>query len=142
MTHSDDFLKDILTRTRVIACIGISPKPARPSHYVSEFLIGKGMRVIPVNPVHAGKTILGERVLPDLAAIPADAKVDMVDIFRRSEFVPDIVEDALEHLPDLRTIWMQIGIEHPTAAARAEARGIDVVQNRCPKVEYPRLFGA
>lgn len=139
---SDAVLREILTTTRVVAVVGISPNPARPSHSVARFLAQCGYRVIPVNPGHAGETLLGETVWPDLAAIPAGIEVDMVDIFRRSEAVPDIVDAALRHLPALRTIWMQIGVEHPGAAARAEARGIRVVQNRCPKIEHPRLLGA
>ncbi|ALG89800.1 MULTISPECIES: CoA-binding protein [Actibacterium] len=139
---SDVILKDVLTRTRVVAVVGMSPNPARPSHYVAQFLQSKGMHVIPVNPVHAGKKLLGEAIYPDLASIPPRIPVDMVDIFRRSEFVPSIVEQALAHLPALRTIWMQLGVHHAAAAARAEAAGIAVIQNRCPKIEYPRLIGA
>ena len=139
---SDVILKDVLTRTRVVAVVGMSPNPARPSHYVAQFLQSKGMRVIPVNPAHAGKELLGEAIYPDLASIPPRIPVDMVDIFRRSEFVPSIVEQALAHLPALRTIWMQLGLHHAAAAARAEADGITVIQNRCPKIEYPRLIGA
>ncbi|MGB3317230.1 MAG: CoA-binding protein, partial [Albidovulum sp.] len=85
--------------------------------------------------------ILGRKVYADLASIPKDAGVDMVDIFRRSDAVPAIVDQAMEELPDLKTIWMQIGVEHAEAAARAGAAGLAVVQNRCPKIEYQRLFG-
>jgi len=95
--------------------------------------------VIPVNPGLAGQTLLGELVYPDLKSIPDD--VDMVDIFRRSDAVPGIVDEALARWPELQTIWMQIGVEHAAATAVAEARGVDVVQNRCPKIEYQRLFG-
>lgn len=137
----DEVLRDILRTTRVIALVGISANPVRPSYYVARYLLLKGYRVIPVNPGHAGGEILGQRVHADLAAIPKDAHVDMVDIFRRSEAVPGIVEEALAALPELRTIWMQIGVEHAGAAARAEAAGLRVVQNRCPKIEYQRLFG-
>ncbi|MCC0069840.1 MAG: CoA-binding protein [Rhodobacteraceae bacterium] len=138
---SDDTLRDILRTTRVIAVVGVSPNPVRPSFYVARYLLLKRFRVIPVNPGHAGEEILGQRVHADLASIPKDARVDMVDIFRRSDAVPEIVEEALRELPDLRTIWMQIGVQHPDAAARAEAAGMRVVQNRCPKIEYQRLFG-
>jgi len=141
MTYSDLLLKDILTRTKVVACVGMSPNPVRPSHFVGRYLSLRGYRVIPVNPGHAGKELFGEVVQPDLRAIPADARVDMVDIFRQSEAVPGIVEEALEVLPALRTIWMQIGVKHAGAAAVAEARGVTVIQNRCPKIEYQRLFG-
>jgi hypothetical protein len=144
MPQTDSQLRDILTRTRVIACVGISKNPVRPSYYVARYLGLKGFRVIPVNPVnpvYAGETLLGETVQPDLAAIPAEAKVDMVDIFRRPEHVPGVVEEALAHLPGLRTVWMQIGVVHEGAAAMARARGVEVVMDRCPKIEYQRLFG-
>ena len=113
--------------------------PVRPSYYVARYLGLKGFRVIPVNPGHAGKMLFGETIRANLAEI--SEPVDMVDIFRRSESVPPIVDEALEAFPNLRTIWMQIGVEHAEAAARAQARGVDVVMNRCPKIEYQRLFG-
>lgn len=139
MTYPDDFLRGILQRTQVIAVVGVSAKEIRPSYYVARYLKLKGFRVIPVNPGLAGQTLFGETVYPDLQSIPFD--VDMVDIFRRSEAVPAIVDEALARWPDLQTIWMQIGVEHAEAAAVAKARGVDVVQNRCPKIEYQRLFG-
>ena len=92
-----------------------------------------------MNPVYAGQTLLGREIVAGLGDITAP--VDMVDIFRRSEAVPDIVDEALEVLPGLKTIWMQIGVEHAAAAAKAEAAGITVIQDRCPKIEYQRLFG-
>jgi predicted CoA-binding protein len=141
MDYSDDFLKMVLRRTRVIACVGVSMNSVRPSYFVARYLGLKGYRVIPVNPGHAGKTLFGEVIYPDLGAIPKDVNVDFVDIFRRSEAVPEIVENALKCLPGLKTIWMQIGVEHEEAAARAEAAGVTVIQNRCPKIEYQRLFG-
>lgn len=141
MTYSDSHLKQILQTTRCIACVGVSPNPVRPSYYVARYLSLKGYRVIPVNPGQAGKVQFGETVHADLSEIPADIPVDMVDIFRRSEHVPPIVDAALAHLPQLRTIWMQIGVEHAEAAAKAEAGGVTVIQNRCPKIEYQRLFG-
>ncbi|SIO35996.1 hypothetical protein SAMN05444722_1660 [Rhodovulum sp. ES.010] len=139
--YSDEFLKDTLSAARVIAVVGVSPNPVRPSHYVARYLGLRGKRVIPVNPGHAGKRLFGEEIYPDLSAIPGDVSVDMVDIFRRSEHVPPIVETALRHLPMLRTVWMQIGVENAEAAGRAEAAGQRVIQNRCPKIEYQRLFG-
>jgi hypothetical protein len=140
MTLSDDDLRRILSGTRIVACVGVSPNPVRPSHFVARYLGLRGKRVIPVNPGHAGETLLGETVVARLEDI--DAPVDMVDIFRRSEAVPAIVESALAAFPhSLRTIWMQIGVSHPDAAARAEAAGIAVIQDRCPKIEYQRLFG-
>ena len=139
MTYDDTFLKSVLQRTRVIAVVGVSMNPVRPSYYVARYLGLKGYRVIPVNPGHAGKILFGETVRGDLSEI--DVPVDMVDIFRRSEAVPPIVKAALDQFPDLKTIWMQIGVEHPEAAAMAQARGVDVIMNRCPKIEYQRLFG-
>ena len=137
--YSDAFLKRILSEVKTVAVVGVSANPVRPSYFVARYLSLKGFRVLPVNPGLAGQTLFGSPVLPDLKSI--GERVDMVDIFRRSEAVPDIVDEALEALPDLRVIWMQIGVEHPKAAAKAEARGVTVIQNRCPKIEYQRLFG-
>lgn len=139
MEYSDAFLKTILTRTRRIAVVGVSMNPVRPSYYVARYLGLKGFDVEPVNPLHAGERLFGKTVHGALSDIRGD--VQMVDIFRRSEAVPEIVEEALNAFPGLQTIWMQIGVMHAEAAARAEARGIDVVQDRCPKIEYQRLFG-
>ena len=140
-TPSDDLLRQILTRTKTIACIGVSTNPIRPSHYVARYLGLRGYRVIPVNPAYAGQELLGETVRGDLSEL-VDEKIDMVDIFRRPEAVPQIVDHSLElFLPHLQTIWMQIGVRHPEAAAKAESAGVTVIQNRCPKIEYQRLFG-
>lgn len=139
--YSDDFLRRVLTTTKVVAVAGISSNPVRPSYFVARYMQLRGYRVIPVNPGHVGETLFGEPVYASLADIPADIPVDMVDVFRRSEQVGPVVDEALAHLPHLRTIWMQIGVQNPEAAARAEARGITVIQNRCPKIEYQRLFG-
>ncbi|CUH83711.1 CoA-binding protein [Thalassovita mediterranea] len=136
--YSDDFLKTILQRTKRVAVIGVSANPARPSHYVARYLSEQGYDVIPVNPGQAGKVLFGQEVVASLADI--EGPVDMIDIFRRSEHVLPIVEDALERLPDLQTVWMQIGVENAEAAALARARGVDVVMNRCPKIEHPRLM--
>lgn len=138
---SDSRLKRILGRTRVIAMIGVSANPVRPSHYVARYLGLKGFTVIPVNPGHAGEQILGRTVYARIADIPEPARVDMIEIFRRPEAVPGILTEAFAHLPGLRTVWMQIGVTHPEAAARAEARGLEVVQDRCAKIEYQRHFG-
>ena len=132
-------IRQIRDQTRVIAVVGLSPKHERPSWGVARFLQVQGYRIVPVNPGHAGEKILGETVYSDLTSIPADAHVDMVDIFRRSEAVPAIVDEALKVLPDLKTIWMQLGVENSGAAAIAEAAGIVVIQDRCPKIEFPRL---
>jgi predicted CoA-binding protein len=135
----DERLKRILRTTRTIACVGVSANPVRPSHYVARYLTLKGFRVIPVNPGLAGQTLFGERVAGALSEI--DAPVDMIDIFRRSEHVPPIVEEGLAAFPDLKTVWMQIGVVSEPAAEMARARGVEVVMDRCPKIEYQRLFG-
>ena len=92
-----------------------------------------------MNPGHAGQTILGETVYATLSDIPAEAGIDMVDIFRQSDAVPAIVDEAMAALPGLRTIWMQLGVSHPAAAAKAQAAGLTVVQNRCPAIDFPRV---
>lgn len=137
--YTDSHLREILTRTRRVAVVGVSMNPVRPSYYVARYLSLKKYEVVPVNPGHAGQMLFGQRVVASLSDI--EGGVDMVDIFRRSEHVPPIVDEALEMFPGLQTIWMQIGVEHPEAAGRARARGVDVVMNRCPKIEYQRLFG-
>ena len=139
MSYSDALLKDILTRTKRIAVVGVSMNPVRPSYYVARYLGLKGFDIVPVNPMSAGEVLFGKTVVASLGDI--DGPVDMVDVFRRSEAVPPIVDEALLLFPDLQTIWMQIGVEHSDAAAKAEARGVTVIQNRCPKIEYQRLFG-
>jgi hypothetical protein len=113
--------------------------PVRPSYYVARYLSLKGFNVYPVNPGHAGKMLFGQTVRAALGDI--EGGVDMVDIFRRSEAVPPIVEQALEVFPELQTVWMQIGVENAEATRLAEGRGVTVIQNRCPKIEYQRLFG-
>jgi len=137
--YRDDTFKTVLTRTRVVAIVGVSANPVRPSYFVARYLALKGYRVVPVNPGLAGQVLFGETVYGALGDIPFD--VDMVDIFRRSDAVPAIVDDALARWPALQTVWMQIGVEHAAAAAKAQARGVTVIQNRCPKIEYQRLFG-
>ncbi|MGB7244993.1 MAG: CoA-binding protein [Sulfitobacter sp.] len=139
MRYSDDHLRHILQRTKSVAVVGVSPNPVRPSYYVARYLSLKGFTVYPVNPGHAGTELFGRKVHARLSDIGAD--IDMVDIFRRSDAVPPIVDEALAAFPNLQTIWMQIGVEHAQAAATAEARGVTVIQNRCPKIEYQRLFG-
>ena len=137
MQNSDDTLRGVLTATKVIALVGWSPNPDRPSHRVAAYLVTKGYRVIPVNPGQAGKQALGETVRASLSEI--SDHVDMVDIFRRSEEVGPVVDEALSALPGLKTIWMQLGVEDAVAAAKARAAGVTVVMNRCPAIEIPRL---
>lgn len=139
MTPTDDQLRAILRSVRRIAVVGVSANPVRPSYYVARYLALKGFEVMPVNPAVAGQELFGTRAVADLSDLAEPP--DMVDIFRRSEAVPPIVDQALTLFPALEVIWMQIGVRHPEAAARAEARGVQVVQDRCPKIEYQRLFG-
>ncbi|GGW37658.1 CoA-binding protein [Gemmobacter lanyuensis] len=137
MAETDAEIREILTGVKTIAVVGWSPKPDRPSHRVAAFLHQQGYHVIPVNPGVAGQNALGETVRASLSDI--GGAVDMVDIFRRSEEVLPVVEEALAALPGLTAVWMQLGVENAEAAALAEAQGIRVVQNRCPAIEIPRL---
>ncbi len=142
--HDDAELRAVFAATRTIAVVGVSKNQIRPSYYVARYLGLKGFRVIPVNPAYAGETLLGEAVWPDLAALPpALGDIHMVDIFRRSEDAGAVVDAALAALTGrgLRTIWMQIGVVDQAAAARAEAAGLTVVMDRCPKIEFQRLHG-
>jgi predicted CoA-binding protein len=136
---SDALLRDVLKRSKSFACVGVSPNPVRPSHYVARYLNLKGYKVIPVNPGHTDKMLFGQQVHADLQSIPEP--FDVVDIFRRPEAVPQIVDAALALAVRPSVIWMQIGVTHAEAAAKAEAEGLIVIQNRCPKIEYQRLFG-
>jgi predicted CoA-binding protein len=132
-----EVIRQILTEVHSIAVVGWSPKPHRPSHQVAAFLAAQGYRVIPVNPGHAGEIALGEVVRADLSQI--EGQVDMVDIFRRSDEAGAVFDAALAAFPQLKAVWMQIGVEDAAAAARAEARCVRVVMNRCPAIEFPRL---
>ncbi|KPQ03365.1 MAG: putative CoA-binding protein [Rhodobacteraceae bacterium HLUCCA12] len=135
----DAALKHILASTKTIAVVGVSANPVRPSYFVARYLSLRGYRVIPVNPGHAGAELFGERVRTSLSDCPDET--DMVDVFRRSEHVPPIVAEAIERFEHLRTIWLQIGVESDAAYSMARAKGLNFVQNRCPKIEYQRLFG-
>ena len=133
----DSDIRDILENTRVIALVGASNNPVRPSNYVGAFLQQHGYRVIPVNPGLAGQEINGETVYAKLADIAE--KVDMIDVFRAAENVPGIVEEALALKNKPATIWLQLGLVHEDAAKTANAAGIVMVQDRCPRIEMPRL---
>jgi len=141
MDYTDSFLRRILDDTKTIAMVGVSMKEIRPSYYVFRYLQLKGYDVIPVNPVHAGKELLGQTVVASLQDL-ADAgrSVDMVDIFRRPQEALGVVEEAVAAFGDrLSSVWMQIGVVSEEAEALAQANGYTVVMNRCPKIEYQRL---
>ena len=135
--YPDIYIRGILNTVKTIAMVGISPKDNRPSYFAFKYLKERGYRMIPVNPGQAGKEILGEKVYAKLADIPEP--VDMVDVFRGSKYAPGIVAEALEMKPRPRVIWMQLTVRNDEAAAAAEAAGMKVVMNRCPKIEYGRL---
>lgn len=137
--HSDETIRRILETVRTVAIVGASANSVRPSWFVLKYMIQKGYTVFPVNPGQAGREILGRPVHACLADIPEP--IDMVDVFRAAEAVPGIVEEALALSPRPKVIWMQLGIRHEEAAARAAAEGLEVVMNRCPKIEYGRLSG-
>ncbi len=134
-------LRGILRECRAIAMVGASPNWVRPSNFAMKYLQGKGYRVIPVNPREAGKTILGESVYAQLADVPGP--VDVVDIFRNSEAAGAIADEAiaLADTLEIKVVWMQLQVRHDEAAQRARAAGLDVVMDRCIKIEYGRLFG-
>jgi len=136
--YSDDYLRGILTATKSIAMLGASNDPSRDSHHVLDYLIGRGYRLFPVNPKLAGQSLLGVPVYATLADIPEP--IDMVDVFRNNAAIPGVVDEvlALERKPAF--LWMQLGVRVDEAAARAEAAGIQVVMDRCPAIEIPRLF--
>ncbi len=137
LPYSDAQLRNILQRVKTIAMVGASSNWNRPSYFVMRYLQGKGYRVIPVNPGIAGESLLGERVYASLRDIPEP--VDMVDVFRPAREAPAIAEDAIAI--GAKVLWMQLGIRNDAAAARAEEAGLEVVMNRCPKIEFGRLGG-
>lgn len=140
-TETDTGLKDILAATRTIALVGFSNKPDRASYRVAEYLAQAGYRVIPVNPGLAGQEFMGETIVGDLSEIPPEVHVDMVDIFRRSEQVPAVVEAAIAALPHLKAVWVQLGITSQVARDKAKGEGLAYVEDRCTKIEHARLIG-
>ncbi len=138
MSSEDALIRKILVPGRVVDVVGWSPKPDRPSHRVAHFLAATGFRVIPVNPGQAGEVALGGIVRRSLAeARDMDGPIDIVDIFRRSEEAGAVADEAVAI--GAKAVWMQLGVEDADAAARARAAGLDVVMNRCPAIEIPRL---
>ncbi len=133
--YDDTYIRTILRETKIIAMVGASSNWNRPSYFAMKYLQRKGFRVIPVNPREAGNEILGETVYASLADVPD--KIDMVDVFRNSEAAGPVADEAIA--VGAKILWMQLGVRNDAAAARAEAAGLKVVMNRCPKIEFGRL---
>ncbi|QRG05525.1 CoA-binding protein [Xanthobacter dioxanivorans] len=137
--YDDAYIRSILSDVRTIAIVGASTNAARPSYFVMKYLSERGYKVFPVNPGQVGKTVAGLTFIGSLADVPEP--IDMVDVFRAPDAVPGVVDEALALDPKPKVIWMQLGVRHDAAAAKAEAAGLKVVMNRCPKIEYGRLSG-
>jgi len=140
-SYSDDYIAEILGSARTFAFVGASANTIRPSYFATKYLLGKGYTVIPVNPGSAGEQILGQTVYASLADVPGP--VDVVDIFRGSEAALEAAREAiaLKDKLGLKVLWLQLGVRNEAAAKEAEAAGLKVVMNRCPKIEYGRLSG-
>jgi uncharacterized protein len=138
-SYPTDYIRSILQSVKTIALVGASSNSVRPSYFVLKYLLDKGYEVIPVNPGLAGQQLLGQTVYGSLREIPKP--VDMVDIFRGSDAAGTITEEALSLDPRPKVIWMQLSVRNDEAAAKAEAAGLQVVMNRCPKMEYGKLSG-
>jgi len=136
-SYPDTYIRGILNTVKSIAMVGASEKQNRPSYFAFKYLLQRGYNMIPVNPGHAGQSMLGRPFYERLADVPEP--IDMVDIFRASRYALAIVEEALALHPRPQVIWMQLGVRNDEAAALAEANGMKVVMNRCPKIEYGRL---
>ncbi len=141
LSYSDDILLGVLRSCRTIAMVGASPNWVRPSFFAMKYLQAKGYRVIPVNPRAAGDKILGETAYASLSDIPEP--FDMVDVFRRAEDVPPIVDEAvaLADRKGIKCVWLQLGIRHDPAARKAGKAGMTVIMDRCVKIEFGRLSG-
>lgn len=138
-SYADTYIAGILKTVKTVAIVGASANEARPSFFVTKYLVDKGYIVHPINPGHAGREILGRMTYARLADVPEP--IDMVDIFRASAAVPSVIAEVLALDPLPKVVWMQLTVRHDEAAAKAEAAGIKVVMNRCPKIEYARLAG-
>src|ERR1700675_2327880 len=135
--YSDDYIREILNGVKTIAMVGASPVNVRPSYFAFKYLAQRGYDMIPINPGHVGKSLLGKLFVASLTDI--DRAVDMIAIFRNSSHIMPVVEEALKMSPLPKVIWMQLGARDDAAAAKAESAGLKVVMNRCPKIEYGRL---
>lgn len=138
-SYSPDYIRTILQQVKTIALVGASANTVRPSYLVTKYMLEKGYRVHPINPGLAGQQLLGQTVYASLADVPEP--IDMVDIFRNADAAAAIVDEALQLSPLPKVIWMQLGVRNDAAAAKAEAAGLQVVMNRCPKMEYGKLSG-
>jgi uncharacterized protein len=136
-SYSDDYIRGILNTVRSIAMVGASEKENRPSYFAFKYLLVRGYNMIPINPGRAGENLLGRPIYARLADVPEP--IDMVDIFRAARYAIPIAQEALALKPRPQVIWMQLGVRNDEAAALAEADGLKVVMNRCPKIEYGRL---
>jgi predicted CoA-binding protein len=136
-SYPDSYIRGILNTVKTIAMVGASEKENRPSYFAFKYLLERGYHMIPVNPGHDGHEMLGQRIYAKLADIPEP--IDMVDIFRASQYALPVVQEALALNPRPQVIWMQLSVRNDEAAALAEANGMKVVMNRCPKIEYGRL---
>ncbi len=138
MTATDADLRGVLSTARTIAVVGLSDKPDRDSNEVARYLQSQGYRIVPVNPMLT--EVLGEKAYPSLSAVPPDVKVDIVDVFRRSDQVPPIVDEAIARGD--KVVWMQLGVENAAAAAKAKAAGMTVFEDLCIMVQHRRLRGS
>jgi len=136
-TYDDNYIRGILNTVKTIAMVGASPVNVRPSYFAFKYLAERGYDMIPINPGQVGKSLVGKPFVASLRDI--DRPIDMIDIFRASAHVAPILEEALKLSPLPKVIWMQLGVRDDAVAAKAEAHGIKVVMNRCPKIEYGRL---
>ncbi len=136
-TYPDDYIRGILGSVKVIAMVGASPVDVRPSYFAFKYLVQRGYDMIPINPGHVGKSLLGRPFVARLSDV--GRPLDMIDIFRSSAHIMPVVDEALTLAPLPKVIWMQLGARDDAAAAKAEAAGIKVVMNRCPKIEWGRL---
>jgi predicted CoA-binding protein len=137
LPYPDAYVRGILNTVKTIAMVGVSPKENRPSYFAFKYLLERGYRMIPVNPGQAGKELLGQKVYATLAEVPEP--IDMVDVFRASQYAMSVVQESLALHPKPKVIWMQLTVRDDAAAKLAEDAGVQVVMNRCPKIEYGRL---
>ena len=140
---NDNELRILLKKINSMVMIGVSASPLRASFFVARYFVLRGISIIPVNPNYEGQYLWGEKVLGKISDIDPDKRVDLIDIFRPSKEVPHIVDDTIKYLKPLgcKTVWMQIGIRNKQAAQRAKKNGLNVIMDKCPKIENQRLFG-